>query len=385
MGPLNDLMVVELGGIGPGPMAAMLLADLGANVLRIERPEPAGLGVPRPPRYDLLLRNRPHIPLDLKNPDAVAMLLDMVERADVLIEGFRPGVCERLGLGPDVCMERNPRLIYGRMTGWGQSGPMAQEVGHDLNYLALTGVISAIGRKGQAPAIPLNLVGDFGGGTLYLIMGILAALHERSNSGLGQIVDAAIIDGVASMMTQPMGSYAAGVMRLERGTNPTDSGAPFYDVYECSDGQWITLAAVEKKFYAEALSILELEEWLEFQWDRDRWPDAKTAIASKFVQRTRDQWCKLFEGREACFAPVLDLAEAPLHPHHQARGTYLEVDEIPQPAPAPRFSRTPAAIPKPRGAWSIDQTHNVLANWLESSRIDKALSSGLLIVSQPPT
>jgi alpha-methylacyl-CoA racemase len=187
------------------------------------------------------------------------------------------------------------------------------------------------------------------------------------------------------MMTQPMGSYAAGVMRLERGTNPTDSGAPFYDVYECSDGQWITLAAVEKKFYAEALSILELEEWLEFQWDRDRWPDAKTAIASKFVQRTRDQWCKLFEGREACFAPVLDLAEAPLHPHHQARGTYLEVDEIPQPAPAPRFSRTPAAIPKPRGAWSIDQTHNVLANWLESSRIDKALSSGLLKVSQPPT
>lgn len=384
MGPLRGLKVIELGAIGPGPMAAMLLADMGAKVLRVERPVPAGLGVPRPLRYDLLLRNRPSVRLDLKNPAAVELVREMVGTADVLIEGFRPGVCERLGLGPEECLRRNPRLVYGRMTGWGQQGPMAQEVGHDLNYLALTGVLAAIGRKGQAPAIPLNLVGDFGGGALYLVVGILAALMERTVSGAGQVVDAAIVDGLASLMTQPHGSLAAGVIDLERGNNPTDSGAPFYDAYECSDGRWITLAAVEAKFYAQALRVLGLQEWLGLQWDRSRWPDAKSAIASRVRERTQQQWCEAFAGIEACFAPVLTLDEAPRHPHLAARGTYLDIDGVVQPAPAPRFSRTVNDTPKPHQPWSAATAREILGPWLDSSRIDQAFAEGLLD-SRPPT
>lgn len=237
MGPLNGLKVIELAGIGPGPMAAMLLADLGATVLRIDRKEPSGLGVPRPARFDLLLRNRRSLPLDLKDPAAVDFVLDLVSRSDVLIEGFRPGVAERLGLGPEACLEKNARLIYGRITGWGQNGPLANAVGHDINYIALTGALHAIGRAGQAPAVPINLVGDFGGGTMYLVMGILAALYETKSSGKGQVVDAAMIDGVASLMTQGHGTFAAGMMSHESGTKTPDSGAPFYDVYECSDGK----------------------------------------------------------------------------------------------------------------------------------------------------
>jgi len=378
MGPLHGLKAIELAGIGPGPMAAMLLADMGATVLRVDRKEPASLGVPRPLKYDLLLRNRRSLPLDLKQAAAIELVLDMVSSSDVLIEGFRPGVTERMGLGPDACLARNPRLIYGRITGWGQSGPMAQEVGHDLNYIALTGALHAFGRAGQAPAPPINLVGDFGGGTLYLVMGILAALHERQSSGRGQVVDAAMVDGVASLMTQPHGSLAAGVISTERGTNPTDSGAPFYDAYACSDGLWVSLAAVETKFYAQALGVLGLPELLADQWKREAWQAAKARIAERFATRSRAQWCQAFEGVDACFAPVLTLEEAPQHPHLKERGVYDQIDGVTQPMPAPRFSRTPSPKPKPFRPWSKDEAREILAPWLDDAAIEAARQAHLL-------
>lgn len=378
MGPLNGLKVIELAGIGPGPMGAMLLADLGATVLRIDRKEPSGLGVPRPARFDLLLRNRRSLPLDLKDPAAVEFVLDLVSRSDVLIEGFRPGVAERLGLGPKVCLERNPRLIYGRITGWGQDGPLANAVGHDINYIALTGALHAIGRAGQAPAVPINLVGDFGGGTMYLVMGILAALYEMKSSGKGQVVDAAMVDGVASLMTQPHGTFAAGMMSLDRGTNITDSGAPFYDAYECSDGKWVSIGAVEKKFYEEVLRLLELDSLLADQWNRETWSAAKAQIARKIKTRTRDEWCRIFEGTESCFAPVLTLAEAPHHPHLQARATYVEVDGVTQPAPAPRFSRTVPATPQAFRPWNRDEAQEILGPWLNGSEVLAARDAGLI-------
>ncbi len=378
MGPLHGLKVIELAGIGPGPMAAMLLADMGATVLRVDRKEPASLGVPRPLKYDLLLRNRRSLPLDLKQAAAIELVLDMVSSSDVLIEGFRPGVTERMGLGPDACLARNPGLIYGRITGWGQSGPMAQEVGHDLNYIALTGALHACGRAGQAPAPPINLVGDFGGGTLYLVMGILAALHERHSSGQGQVVDAAMVDGVASLMTQPHGSLAAGVISTERGTNPTDSGAPFYDAYACSDGLWVSLAAVETKFYAQALGVLGLPELLADQWKREAWQAAKARIAERFATRSRAQWCQAFEGVDACFAPVLTLEEAPQHPHLKERGVYDQIDGVTQPMPAPRFSRTPSPKPKPFRPWSMDEAREILAPWLDDAAIETARQAHLL-------
>ena len=378
MGPLKGLKVIELAGIGPGPMAAMLLADMGASVLRVDRKEPVSLGVPRPLKYDLLLRNRRSLPLDLKQPAAVELVLDLASRSDVLIEGFRPGVTERLGLGPEVCLERNPRLVYGRITGWGQSGPMAQDVGHDLNYIALTGALAAIGRAGQPPAPPINLVGDFGGGTLYLVMGILAALHERQSSGKGQVVDAAIVDGVASLMTQPHGSLAAGVISNQRGSNATDSGAPFYDAYACSDGLWVSLASVETKFYAEALRVLELQDLLADQWKRATWPAAKERIATRFRTRTQEAWCRAFEGVEACFAPVLTLDEAPRHPHLAARGTYAEIDGVTQPMPAPRFSRTPSETPKPFRPWDADEAGEILGPWLDKTAIAAVRRAGVI-------
>ena len=360
-------------------MAAMLLADLGATVLRVDRKQPAALGVPRPLEYDLLLRNRRSLPLDLKDAKAVALVLDLVERSDVLIEGFRPGVTERLGLGPDACLARNPRLVYGRITGWGQDGPMAQDVGHDLNYIALTGALHAIGRAGQPPTPPINLLGDFAGGTLYLIIGILAALHEMKSSGRGQVVDAAMVDGVANLMTQPYGSFAAGLMNDQRGTNATDSGAPFYDVYACSDGRWISLAAVEKKFYAEALRVLGLPPaMLEEQWNRGRWPEAKERIAAVFRTRTRDAWCGIFEGVEACFAPVLALDEAPRHPHLEARSTFAQVEGITQPMPAPRFSRTVPDRPKAFRPWDAREAEAILGPWLDNTAIDEARNAGTI-------
>ena len=378
MGPLNGLKVIELAGIGPGPMAAMLLADLGATVLRIDRKEPSGLGVPRPARFDLLLRNRRSLPLDLKDPVAVGFLLDLVGSSDVLLEGFRPGVAERLGLGPDVCLEKNPKLIYGRITGWGQTGPLANAVGHDINYIALTGALHAIGRAGQAPAVPINLVGDFGGGTLYLVMGILAALHEMKCSGKGQVVDAAMVDGVASLMTQPHGTFAAGMMSNERGSNITDSGAPFYDVYACSDDKWVSIGAVEKKFYQEVLRLLGLDDLLADQWNRATWPAAKSQIAQVIQTRTRDEWCAVFEGTESCFAPVLTLEEAPHHPHLKARGTYVEVDGVTQPAPAPRFSRSVASTPKAFQPWNRNDAQEILGPWLDASQVLAVRDAGLI-------
>lgn len=378
MGPLHGLKVIELAGIGPGPMAAMLLADMGATVLRVDRKEPAALGVPRPAKFDLLLRNRRSVPLDLKDPQAIEFVLDLVARSDVLIEGFRPGVTERLGLGPEACLAKNPRLIYGRITGWGQDGPMAQDVGHDINYIALTGALHAIGRAGQAPTPPVNLVGDFGGGTLYLVMGILAALYEMRSSGQGQVIDAAMVDGVASLMTQPHGSHAAGIMRTERGTNVTDSGAPFYDTYECADGRWVSLGAVETKFYAQALKILGLEALLADQWNQDRWPQAKAQIAATVKTRTRDAWCAAFEGSESCFAPVLGLDEAPQHPHLKARGTYVDIDGVTQPAPAPRFSRTVPPTPRAFRPWTAQDAREILSPWLSDSEIEVACQSGLM-------
>ena len=378
MGPLNGLKVIELAGIGPGPMAAMLLADLGATVLRIDRKEPSGLGVPRPARFDLLLRNRRSLPLDLKDPAAVGFVLDLVSSSDVLIEGFRPGVAERLGLGPDACLEKNPKLIYGRITGWGQTGPLANAVGHDINYIALTGALHAIGRAGQAPAVPINLVGDFGGGTLYLVMGILAALHETKSSGKGQVVDAAMVDGVASLMTQPHGTFAAGMMSNERGSNITDSGAPFYDVYACSDGKWVSIGAVEKKFYQEVLRLLGLDDLLADQWNRVTWPVAKSQIAKVIQTRTRDEWCAVFEGTESCFAPVLTLEEAPHHPHLRERATYVEVDGVTQPAPAPRFSRTVPSTPKAFQPWNREEAQEILGSWLDGSQVLAAREAGLI-------
>jgi crotonobetainyl-CoA:carnitine CoA-transferase CaiB-like acyl-CoA transferase len=379
MGPLNGVKVVELAGIGPGPMAAMMLADMGATVLRIDRKEPSGLGVPRPQRFDLVLRGRRSVPLDLKQPDAVAFVLELVAGSDILIEGFRPGVTERLGLGPKPCLERNARLVYGRITGWGQDGPLAQDVGHDLNYIALTGALHAIGRAGQAPAIPINLVGDFGGGTLYLVVGVLAALHAARTSGKGQVVDAAMVDGVASLMTQQHGTFAAGMMSNERGTNITDSGSPFYDVYECADGKWLSIGAVEKRFYGEVLRVLELpvETMLAMQWERSDWPAAKRSIAARVATRPLAAWVAAFEGTESCVAPVLTLDEAPRHPHLRSRGTYVEIDGVTQPAPAPRFSRTPSPTPKPFEPWQRDEAHTILGPWIDSSRIEKALTSGL--------
>jgi crotonobetainyl-CoA:carnitine CoA-transferase CaiB-like acyl-CoA transferase len=378
MGPLNGLKVIELGGIGPGPMGAMLLADLGATVLRIDRKEPSGLGVPRPARFDLLLRNRPAIPLDLKQRASVDLVLKLVSRSDVLMEGFRPGVAERLGLGPDACLAKNPKLIYGRITGWGQDGPLANAVGHDINYIALTGALHAIGRAGQPPAPPINLVGDLGGGALYLAMGILAALHEVKSSGKGQVVDAAMVDGVASLMTQPHGTFAAGMMSLERGTNITDSGAPFYDVYECSDAKWVALGAVETKFYAEALRVLGLESLLADQWKRDTWSAAKAKIAEKIKTRTRDEWTRMFAGTESCFAPVLTLEEAPQHPHLRERGTYVEIDGVVQPAPAPRFSRSVVPMPQAHRAWAPEEAEDILSPWLDRSEVSAARNAGTI-------
>ena len=366
-GPLAGIRIVELAGIGPGPMAAMQLADMGATVLRIERREPADLGVPRPLQYNLLLRNRQSIALDLKDPQAVQLVLELVGEADALIEGFRPGVTERLGLGPDACLARNPKLVYGRMTGWGQDGPLAQAAGHDINYIALTGALNAIGRKDQPPTAPLALVGDFGGGAMFLAMGVLAALLHARATGQGQVVDAAIVDGAASLATVFYGLHAAGQWNEARGSNVLDTGAPHYDCYECSDGRWISIGPIEARFHADLVHRLGLDlAAIGWPGDQSRWPAARAAFAAAFKTRTRDAWCALLEGTDVCFAPVLSFAEAPQHPHLRARGTFVEVDGVTQPAPAPRFSATPSARPTapaaPAGAAA-------LRGWLPAGRV----------------
>ena len=364
MGPLEGIKVIELAGIGPGPFAATLLADLGATVLRIDRSEPADIGIKRPARYDLLLRNRQRLALDLKQPAAVEQVLRLVDSADVLIEGFRPGVTERLGLGPDTCFARNPRLIYGRITGWGQSGPLAHTAGHDLNYIALTGVLAAIGRQGGPPAVPLALVGDFSGGALYLVVGVLSALLEAQQSGRGQVIDAAVVDGTASMALPFYGQHAGGLWNPQRGSNVLDSGAPFYDVYECQDGLWISVGPIEAKFYAALVQKLGIDATdLGQQYDRTAWAGAKVALAKVFRSRTRQAWCDLLEGTDVCFAPVLSFDEAPRHPHLQARNTFIDIEGVVQPAPAPRFSRSVPETPKPPQAEPSRDFQAMLSSW----------------------
>jgi alpha-methylacyl-CoA racemase len=348
MGPLQGLRVIELASIGPGPMCAMLLADMGADVVRIDRTEPSGLGVAMDRRFEVNGRSRRSVALDLKSPAGRAAVLRLVAGADMLIEGFRPGVAERLGLGPAECHAHNPALVYGRMTGFGQSGPLSQAAGHDLNYIALSGALHAIGPAGGKPVPPLNLVGDYGGGALYLAMGLLAALHERKASGRGQVVDAAMVDGAASLASIFYGLHAAGQWDAPRGENLLDGGAPFYDSYETADGRWVSLAALEPKFFAQLAEALGLEpRFVQRQYDRRLWPEMRAAIAAAVRQRTRDAWCEALEGSDTCFAPVLDFDEAPQHRHARARGAFVDVGGMLQPAPAPRFDRTPAGHPRP--------------------------------------
>jgi alpha-methylacyl-CoA racemase len=344
MGPLHGVRVIEIASLAPAPFACMVLSDLGADVVRVDRP--AGVGGEA--SMDPLGRGRRSIGLNLKDPAGVALLLRLVENADVIVEGFRPGVTERLGFGPDVCLERNPGLVYGRMTGWGQDGPMARMAGHDINYIAVAGTLDPIGHAGERPLPPLNLVGDFGGGGMLLAVGILAALYERSRSGRGQVIDAAMIDGAALLTSFIHGMRGQGLWQDARGTNLLDSGAPFYDTYETADGRYMSVGALEPQFYAALLHGLGLEgEDLPDQLDRDRWPEMRARFTEVFKGRTREEWTEIFDGTDACVAPVLGLGEAPGHPHVTARGGFVDVGGLTQPAPAPRFSRTAAETPAP--------------------------------------
>jgi alpha-methylacyl-CoA racemase len=363
MGPLSGFRIIEFAGIGPGPFAAMLLADLGADIVRLDRSGNVMGGDPDQPPGDILNRGRRSVGVDLKNPDGIGAVLDLVASADALIEGFRPGVMERLGLGPDVCLERNPKLVYGRMTGWGQDGPYAPTAGHDINYIALAGALEPMGRAGQQPTPPINLIGDFGGGGMLLAFGICAALLEASRSGEGQVIDAAMVDGAASLMAMTWSFRAMGIWNDERGTNMLDTGAHFYDTYETSDGKYVSIGSIEPQFYAELLRLTGSEgEELPHQMDRSQWPAQKERLAGIFRSKTRDEWCELMEGTDVCFAPVLSMAEAPSHPHIAERGTFTEVAGVTQPAPAPRFSRTPGGIDRPP-PHAGQHTDEVLADW----------------------
>ncbi|MFG2648850.1 CaiB/BaiF CoA transferase family protein [Streptomyces sp. NPDC048436] len=341
-GPLAGVRVVELAGIGPGPFAAMLLADLGADVVRVDRPGGGGLAVN--PEYDVTNRNKRSVIVDLKAADGAERVLDLVDRADVLIEGYRPGVAERLGVGPGTCHARNPKLVYGRMTGWGQQGPLAQRAGHDIAYIAITGTLGMIGDPGEPPTVPANLVGDYAGGSLYLVVGILAALHHARASGTGQVVDAAIVDGTAHLTSMIHGMLAAGGWQDRRGANLLDGGCPFYGNYETADGNYMAVGALEQQFYDEFIALLGLTDEAPARKDLARWGELREAVAARFKTRTREEWTAVFEGSDACVAPVLSLREAPRHPHLAARGTFVDHGGITQPAPAPRFSATPTDI-----------------------------------------
>jgi alpha-methylacyl-CoA racemase len=379
MGTLSGYKIVEFAGIGPAPMCAMLLADMGADVLRIDRAEDAALGISLDAKYSLLSRGRKSVAIDLKKPEGVAAAMKLVEKADALLEGFRPQVMERLGLGPDECLKRNPKLIYGRMTGWGQEGPLAHAAGHDINYIALSGVLASIGRKGEAPVPPLNLVGDFGGGGLYLALGVVAGLLEAQKSGKGQVVDSAMVDGAASLLTAIYGMHASGMWSDKRGDNILDTGAHFYDVYETKDGEYVSIGSIETKFYAELLKRSGLEgQEMPRQMDRKAWPDLKEKFAALFKTKTREEWCKIMEGSDICFAPVLSMAEAPSHPHNVQRGTFVEVEGVVQPGPAPRFSRTPSKIQRPP-AKPGEHTEEALSEWgFSASELEKLRGAGAI-------
>ena len=363
MGPLAGLRVVEFEAIGPGPFAGMMLADMGADVLLLDRPVDADLGIGQQRRFDVMRRGRRSLVVDLKTPAGIATALRVCDRADALIEGFRPGVMERLGLGPDVVLARNPRLVYGRMTGWGQRGPLAERAGHDIDYIAVAGVLNAIGRAGDAPLPPLNLVGDFGGGGLLLAFGIACGVIEARTSGRGQVVDAAMVDGAALLAAMFSGFMASGIWRDERGTNILDSGAPWYDTYETREGRHVAVGAIEAKFYAELLARLDLDAALaKTQHDRTTWPALRETLAARFRERTRDEWAAVFADADACVAPVLTFAESRAHPQVVARGGAIEIDGVAQPAPAPRFARTPGAATRPppeRGSGGAE----ALAEW----------------------
>jgi alpha-methylacyl-CoA racemase len=358
MGPLQGVRVVEVAGIGPGPFCAMLLADLGAEVLRVDRPSAA-----RSPWSSMLARGRRSVVVDLKHPEGTGVVLGLAGAADALIEGFRPGVAERLGIGPDACLARNPRLVYGRVTGWGQEGPWRLAAGHDIDYIAVAGALHPIGQAGGPPVPPLNLVGDFGGGGMLLAFGVVAALLEAARSGMGQVVDAAMVDGAALLTTHVHELLAAGLWREQRGGNLLDGGAPFYGVYETADGGHLAVGALEPEFYGELLQRLGLDDAdLPAQLDRDGWPALRQRLAALFRTRTREEWTELLAGTDACVAPVLSLAEAPAHAHNRARDTFVEVDGVVQPAPAPRFSRTPCDPPAPPARPGA-HTDQALADW----------------------
>ncbi len=358
MGPLAGVKVVEIAGIGPGPFCAMMLADMGAEVIRVDRKGAKGGS-----KFDVLQRGRKSIAVDLKKPEGVETVLKLIDKADALIEGFRPGVMERLGLGPDVALGRNPKLVFGRMTGWGQDGPMAHAAGHDLNYIALTGMLHSMGRADQPPAPPLNLVGDFGGGGMMLAFGIVCAILESQKSGKGQVVDAAMTDGASVLGAMMYGFHASGMWTNDRYANMLDGGAHFYDCYECADGKYVSIGSIEPQFYALLLEKTGINDpEFEHQHDKSKWPSLKQKVANVLKTKTRDEWSEIMEGTDVCFAPVLNLEEAVKHPHNVARKTYVEIEGVPQPAPAPRFSRTEAVVQRPP-AQAGEHTDEALKEW----------------------
>jgi len=378
MGPLAGFRIIEMGGIGPGPFAAMLLADMGAEVIRVER---ASSEHSSP--YEVTLRGRKSIALNLKSEEGVQLLLKLIATADGLIEGFRPGVMEKLGLSPEVCLQHNPKLVFGRMTGWGQYGPLAQTAAHDINYIAITGALSSIGHKQDGPSVPLNLLGDFGGGGLYLVMGMLAAMLEAQKSGKGQVVDAAISDGVASLMTMIQGYRAMGMWSLERQDNLFDGGAHFYGTYECADGKWVSIGAIEIHFYEELVQRLGISDKVgeidyAVQFDKQKWQELRPVFAQRIKEKTRDEWCEIFAGSDACFAPVLDIDEAPEYAHNKERQAFVTVAGVTQSAPAPRFSRTPSQVQHPPVPAGSD-TEQVFAELgLSQQEIQELRRSGVI-------
>jgi alpha-methylacyl-CoA racemase len=375
-GPLSGIRILEIAGIGPGPFAAMMLADMGAEVVRVDRVQAVRDNVTGS-HWDVMLRGRRNVALDLKHPEGVEALLTFVEGADAIIEGFRPGVMERLGVGPDQCLARNPKLVFGRMTGWGQEGPYANSAGHDINYIALAGALAHFGRVGEPPTPPLNMVGDFGGGGMLLAFGVVCALLESQRSGKGQVVDAAMVDGSAVLMSMFWAFKNIGMFdESARGTNLLDTGAHFYDVFECADGEWVSIGSIEPQFYALLLEKTGVSAEFAAQMDRSKWPQLKEKLAAVFRTKTRAQWNEIMEGTDVCYAPVLRMSEAAQHPHNVARNTFVEVAGITQPAPAPRYSRTITNVPTPP-AHAGEHTRAVLADWgFDADRIDALVAAG---------
>ncbi len=375
-GPLSGIRILEIAGIGPGPFAAMMLADMGAEVVRVDRVQAVRDNVTGS-HWDVMLRGRRNVALDLKHPEGVEALLTLVKGADAIIEGFRPGVMERLGVGPDQCLARNPKLVFGRMTGWGQEGPYANSAGHDINYIALAGALAHFGRAGEPPTPPLNMVGDFGGGGMFLAFGVVCALLESQRSGKGQVVDAAMVDGSAVLMSMFWAFKNIGMFdESARGTNLLDTGAHFYDVFECADGEWVSIGSIEPQFYALLLEKTGVSAEFAAQMDRSKWPQLKEKLAAVFRTKTRAQWNEIMEGTDVCYAPVLRMSEAAQHPHNVARNTFVEVAGITQPAPAPRYSRTITNVPTPP-AHAGEHTRAVLADWgFDADRIDALVAAG---------